>query len=89
MEPLKVKLPKEITDAIKIEVLNAFEEAKNNVYKDTKWPLYMNKGTAAKYLGISNNTLNEWIGSDSVPFKKVGRSYRFNRNELDKFMATK
>ena len=49
----------------------------------------MNKGTAAKYLGISNNTLNEWIDSDSVPFKKIGRSYRFNRNELDKFMATK
>jgi excisionase family DNA binding protein len=145
MEPLKVELPKEITDAIKIEVLNAFEEAKNNVYKDKfplylskkqtceylgisnntlneaeinlspeledalkvaistaaqkivddskskndKWPMYMNKGTAAKYLGISYNTLSTWMDKEKVPYKHIAGSYRFNRNDLDKFMATK
>ena len=88
MDPIKVKLPKEITDAIKIEVLNAFKEAKNNVYKD-KFPLYLSKKQTCDYLGISNHTLNEWLADDLIPFKRVGKVYRFNRNELDKFMATK
>ena len=86
----ELKLSSELTNAIKIAITNATREAVNDLNKNNdKWTMYMNKGTAAKYLGISNNTLNEWISSDSVPFKKIGRSYRFNRNDLDKFMATK
>lgn len=86
----ELKLSSELTNAIKIAITNATREAVNDLNKNNdKWPMYMNKGTAAKYLGISNNTLNEWISSDSVPFKKIGRSYRFNRNDLDKFMAKK
>ena len=86
----ELKLSSELTNAIKIAITNATREAVNDLNKNNdKWPMYMNKGTAAKYLGISNNTLNEWISSDSVPLKKIGRSYRFNRNDLDKFMATK
>ncbi|WP_253202431.1 helix-turn-helix domain-containing protein [Limosilactobacillus reuteri] len=86
----ELKLSSELTNAIKIAITNATREAVNDLNKNNdKWPMYMNKGTAAKYLGISNNTLSEWISSDSVPFKKIGRSYRFNRNDLDKFMATK
>ncbi|PWT40867.1 DNA-binding protein [Limosilactobacillus reuteri] len=90
MVQAELKLSSELTNAIKIAITNATREAVNDLNKNNdKWPMYMNKGTAAKYLGISNNTLNEWISSDSVPFKKIGRSYRFNRNDLDKFMATK
>ena len=86
----ELKLSSELTNAIKIAITNATREAVNDLNKNNdKWPMYMNKGTAAKYLGISNNTLNEWISSDSVPFKKIGRSYRFKRNDLYKFMATK
>ena len=90
MEPvtIKIELPKEITDAIKIEVLNAFKEAKNNVYKD-KFPLYLSKRQACDYLGIANRTLNEWISTGDIPYKHIGKTYRFNRNDLDKFMATK
>ncbi|QWS05172.1 helix-turn-helix domain-containing protein [Limosilactobacillus reuteri] len=90
MVQAELKLSSELTNAIKIAITNATREAVNDLNKNNdKWPMYMNKGTAAKYLGISNNTLSEWISSDSVPFKKIGRSYRFNRNDLDKFMATK
>lgn len=88
MDPIKVKLPKEIIDAIKTEVLNAFKEAKNNVYKN-KFPLYLSKKQTCEYLNISNHTLNEWLADDLIPFKRVGKVYRFNRNDLDKFMATK
>ena len=88
MEQLKVELPKEVTDAIKIEVLNAFKEAKNNVYKD-KFPLYLSKKQTCDYLGIANKTLNEWISTGDTPYKHIGKTYRINRYDLDKFMATK
>ena len=86
----EIKLSPELEGALKVAIQDAVQKIVNDSKKEnSKWPDYMNKGMAAKYLGISNNTLNEWIDSDSVPFKKIGRSYRFNRNELDKFMATK
>lgn len=85
---IKVELPKEITDAIKEAVIQAFQDAKNNVYKD-KFPLYLSKKQACEYLNISNRTLNEWISAGDIPYKHIGKTYRFNRNDLDKFMATK
>lgn len=86
----EIKLSPELESTLKAAIQDAAQKIADNSAKvNSKWPEYMNKGTAAKYLGISNNTLNEWISSDSVPFKKIGRSYRFNRNDLDKFMATK
>ena len=86
----EIKLSPELEDTLKVAINTAVQKIINDSKRENdKWPEYMNKGTAAKYLGISNNTLNEWISSDSVPFKKIGRSYRFNRNDLDKFMATK
>lgn len=88
MEQFKVELPKEVTDAIKVEVLNTFKEAKNDVYQD-KYPVYLTKKQACEYLNISNNTLNDWIANEDIPYKHIGKTYRFNRNDLDKFMATK
>lgn len=90
MQQAEIKLSPELEGALKAAIQDAAQKIVNDYKKEnSKWPDYMNKGTAAKYLGISNNTLNEWISSDSVPFKKIGHSYRFNRNDLDKFMATK
>lgn len=85
---IKVELPKEITDAIKEAVIQAFQDAKNDTRKDD-FPLYMSKKQACEYLGIANKTLNEWISTGDIPYKHIGRTYRFNRNDLDKFMATK
>lgn len=86
----EIKLSPELENALKVAINTAVQKIVDDSKRESsEWPMYMNKGTAAKYLGISNNTLTEWIGSDSVPFKKIGRSYRFNRNDLDKFMATK
>lgn len=90
MEPvtIKVELPKEITDAIKEAVIQAFQDAKNDTRKND-FPLYMSKAQACEYLGIANRTLNEWIAIGDIPYKHIGKTYRFNRNDLDKFMATK
>ena len=49
----------------------------------------MSKKQTCEYLGIANRTLNEWIETGNIPYKHIGKTYRFNRNDLDKFMATK
>lgn len=84
----KIELPKEITDAIKIEVIQAFQDAKKDT-RGKEFPLYLSKKQACDYLGIANRTLNEWIATGDIPYKHIGKTYRFNRNDLDKFMATK
>lgn len=88
MDALKVELPDNVVDAIRVAVNDAFAEAKKKAYS-SNFPLYMNKKTACDYLGISNKTMDDWINAKIVPFKKINKVYRFNRNDLDKFMATK
>lgn len=87
MEQLKVELPKNVTDAITAAVFDTFKTAQKASTND--WPLYLSKKQACKYLNISNKTLNEWIAIGDIPYKHIGQTYRFNRNDLDKFMATK
>lgn len=88
MEQLKVELPDAVVNAIKAAVDDTFTEAKKKAFS-SNFPLYMNKKTACDYLGVSNKTMDDWIGAKLVPFKKINKVYRFNRNDLDKFMATK
>lgn len=87
MESLKVELPKNVTDAIATAVFDTFKAAQKT--STNEWPLYLSKKEACKYLNISNKTLNEWISTGDIPYKHIGKTYRFNRNDLDKFMATK
>lgn len=87
---IKVELPKEITDALKAAIQDAAQEIADKSIRDNKVPLYLSKKEAADYLGVAPNTLDKWIreGID-IPYKQIDRTYRFNRNDLDKFMATK
>ena len=84
----KVELPDEVNEAIKSAVLNTLEEVKI-ADRSSDFPLYMNKKQTAKYLGVAPNTFSNWVVSNEIPYKQIGGTYRFNRNELDKFMATK
>ena len=86
----EIKLSPELEGILKAAIQDAAQKIVNDSKKEnSKWPLQMNKGTAAKYLGISYNTLSTWMAEKKVPYKHIANSYRFNRNELDKFMATK
>ena len=87
MEQLKVELPKNVTDAITAAVFDSFKLAQKSATND--WPLYLSKKQACQYLNIANQTLNEWIETGDIPYKHIGKTYRFNRDDLDKFMATK
>ena len=88
VEQLKVELPDNVSDAITAAVFDSFRKAREASQSDD-WPLYLSKKQACKYLNISNKTLSEWISTGDIPYKHIGKTYRFNRNDLDKFMATK
>lgn len=86
----QITLPQELSDALKVAIKNAAQEIADKSIRDNKVPLYLSKKEAADYLGVAPNTLDKWIreGID-IPYKQIDRTYRFNRNDLDKFMATK
>ena len=56
-------------------------------YKDPENHL-MDRKTAAKYLGISPNTLAVWDCTKRYDLKplKVGRAVRYRKSDLDAFM---
>jgi len=37
----------------------------------------------AAYLGIKKNTVYKWVALEKIPAHKVGRLWKFNRNEVD------
>ena len=47
---------------------------------------YLNKCQTCQYLGISNNTLDIWI-QKGLPTIKIGKTVRFNKNEIDKWLC--
>lgn len=49
---------------------------------------YLNKTQTCEYLGISNNTLDSWINK-GLPTIRIGKTVRFNKNEINNWMKTR
>lgn len=49
---------------------------------------FMNKKQTCIFLGISNNTLDSWI-RQGLPSIKIGKTVRFNQDEIIKWMNSK
>lgn len=49
---------------------------------------FMNKKQTCIFLGISNNTLDTWI-KQGLPAIKIGKTIRFNQDEIIKWMNSK
>lgn len=47
----------------------------------------MNKSEAAKYLGVSRNTLDKLIKTKGLPVKRVDGRYIFSRQALDNWLG--
>ena len=43
-------------------------------------------GEAAEYLRISERTLRHWVSDKKIRFIKIGRSVRFKKAHLDRFL---
>lgn len=84
----KIELPDFLATAIENTVTEAIQNAANKQALSNQYHIYMSKAEAAKYLNIASNTLDLWISTTDIPYRRVGKTYRFNRNELDKFMTS-
>lgn len=40
----------------------------------------------ANYLGVSKDTVYEWVSSKGMPGHKVGRFWKFKREDVDKWV---
>lgn len=48
---------------------------------------YLRTPEAAQYIGISRGSLERWrLTRDGPPFVRIGKSVRYRRLDLDKFM---
>ena len=52
----------------------------------TKQKELLSTEETADFLGISKNTLYEWIVQKRIPHLKVGRLVKFRREELDEWL---
>lgn len=42
----------------------------------------------SKYLGVSNDTVYRWIDKHSMPAHKLGRLWKFKKNEVDAWVRS-
>ncbi len=60
-------------------------EMRDFIYIYTK---YLTVKMTCDYLNISRSTLSEWMKNSKIPFSKIGRSPRFDRDELDQWVKS-
>ena len=53
------------------------------------WQRHHSRDNANCTVSIWDKEKGQWIEKEDIPYKDIGKTYRFNRNDLDKFMATK
>lgn len=50
---------------------------------DDRW---LNVDEIAEYLGVSRDTVYSWIGGRQMPAHKVGRLWKFKKEEVDSWV---
>lgn len=43
---------------------------------------------AAQYLGVKPSTIRDWIKKTSIPANKIGKQWKFKKNELDEWIKS-
>lgn len=67
-----------IADLIKQEIENRLDNSNTN-------SPFLNKQQTCNYLGISNNTLDNWI-KKGLPIIRVGKTVRFDKTEVNRWL---
>ena len=80
MSELVVIQKGELQEIIKNAVKSVLEEQKNKKVKEK-----MNIKEAAKYLGISEPTINRKKDQGIIPFSKLGGRVVFSKKDLDEY----
>lgn len=42
----------------------------------------------SKHLGVSKDTIRIWIKKETIPFRKIGRQYKFRISEVDAWVES-
>jgi len=42
----------------------------------------------AEHLGVSKDTIRNWIKRENIPFHKIGKLYKFRISEVDKWVES-
>lgn len=43
----------------------------------------VNVATIAEHLGLSPQTIYDWVAAGKIPARRIGNSYRFDLDEID------
>ena len=43
---------------------------------------------AATYLGVSKDTVRNWIKKTDIPAQKIGKAWKFKKSELDEWIKS-
>jgi excisionase family DNA binding protein len=64
---------------------------RTTISKQPEQPLLMTHAQAAEYLGVTPGTLATWhcVGRYSLPVVKVGRSVRYRRADLERWLINR
>ena len=83
---MQVILPDEQVHQIQILISDLIKnEIENRLMNSNIESPYLNKQQACEYLGISNNTLDEWI-KKGLPVIRIGKTVRFNKTEVNRWL---
>lgn len=83
---MQVILPEEQVHQIQLLIADLIkQEVENRLDNSNLSSPYLNKQQACKYLGISNNTLDSWIWK-GLPIIRVGKTVRFDKDEIDRWL---
>ena len=50
---------------------------------------WINLSDAAEYVGVSKDTIRNWIKNSNMPAHKVGRLWKFKKSEIDLWILNK
>lgn len=42
----------------------------------------------SNHIGVSKDTIRSWIKKDTIPYRKIGRQYKFRVSEVDAWVES-
>lgn len=83
---MQVILPDEQIHQIQLLISDLIkQEIENRLNNSNLESPFLNKQQICIYLGISNNTLDSWI-QKGLPTIRIGKTVRFDKNEINRWM---
>ena len=85
---MQVILPDEQVHEIQLLLSNLIKQQIEHILNNSNIESpFLNKKQACQYLGIANNTLDNWIDK-GLPKIKIGKTIRFNKFEVNRWLES-